>query len=245
MKELKKTPKVLTNRLWRLLKKYALVRSPYEEREYLFSTSSRVQPPDNVFAANIARSLYGAFQLNSKLGDIRIEFVNGGGTNIDLMFVAEEKLLRVHEEWLDFERIHGYTECEYYQLRQAHQVDKDFFMCDHVAQELLETALDEIRGPLELSQGECVALRSKVEKRIRQMPRLIETYRIGVDQLGVSWIYNESTILSEMTNTDILYQVVLHSTRTCTDKGSAIVDLDGKCLTVCISSLLIRIDRKR
>jgi hypothetical protein len=33
---------------------------------------------------------------------MKVQFVNGGDTEIDLLFREEEKLLRVHEKWIDF-----------------------------------------------------------------------------------------------------------------------------------------------
>ncbi|EXJ87166.1 hypothetical protein A1O3_04125 [Capronia epimyces CBS 606.96] len=228
-KDFKKTPMMLNKGFWKLLAKHALVRSPYKERAHRFSASTPIPVPGDIFAVNVARGLQGSFQLNPKLQNIRIEFVQAGETEIDLMYTANENRLRIHEKWLDFERVHATSECEYYQLTHDHSVERPVFICDHVVLDLLEIALEEIRGPLGMSQGECVALRSKADKRVRQMPRLVNISASDAgDELCVSWVDSENTVLSEMFNADIMYQVELHSMTTCSEKCRDIVDRQGK-----------------
>jgi len=148
--------------------------------------------------------------------DIKVEFVKGGETEIDLLFRKEENLLRIHEKWINFQNIHEVASCEIFRLTRERPGEMEAFLCDHVVEDLFELALDDIRGPLDLDHAECVVIRRVARERIRQMPRLIKVSTTGLDnELEVSWIGNESGIVSLKYGADIRYHVTLHKVSTC------------------------------
>lgn len=151
--------------------------------------------------------------------DIKLQFVNGGDTEIDLIFREEEKVLRIHEKWIDFWRIHEDTSCEVSRLARERPVQMESFYCDHVVEDLFELALNDIRSPLELDQSEYVTLRRIARERIQQTPQLVHVFKTGrANELGVSWTGNESEIISKKYGANIQYHVTLHRMSTCRSK---------------------------
>lgn len=160
--------------------------------------------------------------------DIKIQFVKGGETEIDLLFREEEKLLRIHEKWINFQRIHEGASCEVSRLAQEQPVEMEAFSCDHVVEDLFELALNDIRGQLKLTPSESVTLRRVARERIQQIPRLINVSRTGqANELEVSWTGNECGIISKKYGTNIRYHVTLHKVSTCWPKKDELLHQAG------------------
>jgi hypothetical protein len=155
---------------------------------------------------------------------MKVQFVKGGDTEIDLLFREKGKLLRVHEKWIDFQRIHEGTSCEMSRLARERPVEMEAFSCDHVVEDLFELTLNDIRGPLKLDHSESVILRRVARERIQQIPRLIKVFRTGrANELEVSWTGNESGIISKKYGANIRYHVTLHKRSTCWSKNGELL----------------------
>jgi len=226
--DLNKRPEKLPEALWKILRKFSLARTPQEERIRLFENSETVGINEDPFVVFILRALSAALSLDRRMEHIRVQFVKGGDTEIDLLFKEEEQLLLVHEKWLDFQRIHEGASCEMSRLARERPVEKEAFSCDHVVEDLFELAINEIRGPLNLDQSESVTLRRVARERIRQIPRLIKVLRTcRANDLEVSWSGNESVIISKKYGANILYHVILHKMSTCWPKKGELLHQAG------------------
>ena len=156
---------------------------------------------------------------------LKVQFVKGGDNKIDLLFRDEEQLLRIHEKWIDFQRIHEGDSCEMSRLARDRLVEMEAFSCDHVVEDLFELVLNNIRRPLKLDQSESVTLRRIARERIRQIPRLTKVSRTGrPNELEVSY---ESMIISKKYGANILYHVTLHKKKTCWSKKGELLHQAG------------------
>jgi hypothetical protein len=227
--------------LWNILRKYSLVRSPQEEKVHRFAHSQTIKVKDDVFSVGVQRALKAALLLDPRLEDINIQFAKGGGTDIDLLFKEEEKVLLVHEKWANFETIHQTFSCETFRLSQR-QSGKDFpFLCDHIAEDLIELTLNDIQGPLQLPPTRCMELRRKARERIQQTPRLIKVSRTNhPNELEVSWIGNESGLISQTYGSSIQYHVMLHRMSTCRSKKNNLLHKIGMFSKGLLISLFIK-----
>jgi hypothetical protein len=89
-----------------------LPRTPHEERIHLFANSEMVEIDEDPFCVSIVRALKASLLLDPRLKHIKVQFVKGGETEIDLLFEKEECLLRIHENWINIQRIHEVASCE-------------------------------------------------------------------------------------------------------------------------------------
>ncbi|EXJ62058.1 hypothetical protein A1O7_02491 [Cladophialophora yegresii CBS 114405] len=169
--------------------------------------SPRIGLPTDVFGLNIVRALKGSFSLDSKLMDLQFEFVDGAHTSIDLLYDQNLKVLHIHGKWLNFTHMHRGSNCEFFRAIGEHPVDSDHgFVCDHVVQDLLETAFDELRIPFGLTHEGASCLRRNAVEYLRQTPRAV-TLKVptATNTLKVSWIGNESGILIRQFGANIHY----------------------------------------
>lgn len=217
--------------LWTILRKYSLARSPQEQRIYLFANSQPIETNDGVFSVGVQRALKAALLLDPALEDIKIQFVDGGGTEIDLLFNEAEKTLRVHEKWTDYKKIHLQTfSCEVFRLSQEQPRDDLAFLCDHIAEDLVELALNDIQRPLQLAQPRCFEIRREARERIQQTPRLTNVSQTNQpNELEVSWTSNESGLISKAYGANIRYHVTLHRVETCWSRRDNLLHKTGKC----------------
>jgi len=180
------------------------------------------------FCVSILRGLKACLALDRRMREITVQFVKGGATEIDMLFSVQEGLLRVHQKWADFQRIHQDAGCEVFDLSQERPMDGGAFSCDHVVEDLFELTLNQVREPLELSQSECVILRRTARERIRQMPRQIKVSSTGrAHELEVCWTGNESGIVFKNYGVHIHYHVSLHKTSTCASKNEELLYQGG------------------
>ena len=197
--------------------------TPLEQRNHLFATSKPIDPTFDSFSSNIMHALQGSFTLNAELRDLSICYVQGGETDIDLLYAEDEKLLRIHHKWLDTEQVHQATNCEFFQAS-----DSDAFFCDHVVQNLLEIALDEVRGPLDILADKAITFRRTAAECHGQMPRVIKiSAPDSGNTLMVSWVGNESGYFTENYGATILYRVTLHSTTSCRSRLESVLNDDA------------------
>lgn len=226
--DFQKCAKKLKKNLWKILRRDPpLVRTPQEERAHLFETSQRVEPENNVFATSIIRTLKGSMMLNPKLKDIQLDFVEGGATNIDVLYIQHSNQLLIHQRWLSFTYVHQDADCDLSKIERGALADVDTFFCDHAVQDLLELTLNEVSGPVQLDGNEVRALRRKANECLRQMPRHVTMIAPEVGRvIEVSWAGTESRRFAEQYGENILDIVTLHDAA-CSSRLSDILSTDG------------------
>ncbi|KIW81369.1 hypothetical protein Z517_04394 [Fonsecaea pedrosoi CBS 271.37] len=227
--ELKKQPLKLGKKLWTILRQEPpLMRTPLEERDHLFGTSQPIKPDMDIFSLSIIHALNGSFAQDPRMGNIRIEFVDGANTDIDLLYSSDQALLQIHAKWLDVVRVHQESSCEFFQVAGQQMTDESAFFCDHVVQDLLEAAFDEIREQLELTPVTAARLRRQAVEYLRKMPRAIKMSSAnGGRKLKVEWTGNESGAFMLRYGSNIHYWVTLHKERSCRQRKTEVLNVAG------------------
>lgn len=207
-----------------------MVRTAHEQKVFNFSTSPPIAIPDNAFCSTITRALRSSLKLRPALQDLEVDFVKGEQSTIDVLFNNEEKLLKVHDKWLDFSRIHEDTTCDFSQATSGQlEEEETLFCCDHIIHDLLRLALDELRGPLGLQPGTCSALRNEAAMRLQQLPRDVQmSAPESGSSIVVSWAPNHSRLFSKRFGAHLTYNVILHKMSTCADRRGDLLYHVGK-----------------
>lgn len=223
-KHLKRVPAPLSEKLWRVLRKRNLVRTPYEQCRHLFTNSSSTEEPSTSFSTNIQRGLEASLGLDIFTRGVEVEYVSGAGTDIDMLFDKEQQLLKIHEKWLNFTKVHQTAPCGISKISNVQSPDSDF-CCDHVIEEIYDLAANEIIQSLELPQADATILlrsmRLKVRENLQQMPRNISVVPSNEPgQLIYTWTNGESELVQKALGTSSTYCVTLHQERTCSQKRS-------------------------
>jgi hypothetical protein len=131
---------------------------------------------------------------------------------IDVLFNEKEKILRIHEKWIDFEVA--------FRLSQKQPGEDLSFLCDHVAEDLIQLTLNAIQRPLQLPLTSCMKLRREAHERTQQRPQLIKVSRIKrSNELEVSWTGNGASTQ---------YHVILHRVCTCRSKKDDLLHKFGR-----------------
>jgi hypothetical protein len=220
-KHLKQQPAPLSAKLWKILRKYSLVHTPEEERIRVFRNSSASEEQESVFSKSIQHGLLASLALHPRTEQVQVEYVSGAETDIDLLFDKERQLLKVHEKWLNFARIHETAPCRISMTSDV-RLSHSIFCCDHVIEELYELAVQEIIGTFTLDHGEAMkfarSIRLKVREKLQQMPRMISIKKDEPRKLVVSWTNGENDLIREALGDIGTYCVTLHRDRTCSQK---------------------------
>ncbi len=205
--------------------------TPLEERKRLFEMSPQIDPPADILSVNIVRALEGSLALEVKLSGVRIEFVEGARTNIDLLYDQQLNVLRIHGKWLDFDRMHRGSNCEFFRVTEEQSTgDDNGFFCDHVVQDLLEAAFEQLRIPFDMTQEGAASIRRNAVEYLRQMPRAINLVAPNAGKaLEVNWIGNESGILIKKFGANIHFSVTLHKASSCKTKRGLVLNIVGTC----------------
>jgi hypothetical protein len=126
-------------------------------------------------------------------------------------------------------------------MRDAREVDKDLFLCDHIVEDLLEMAISAVRGYIPIPQMQSRGLRRVARQKLERMPRLVQLSSTTTpNQLKVTWIGNESSGISKVYAKDIKYIIILHKMSTCQDKRELAFYLHtSKCILVHIISPML------
>ena len=170
--------------------------------------------PQSTFGENVLRFLKASLSLDSKLRKITIQVVEGGEMGIDLLFDKESYLLRLHERWLDFSKIHMTSTCELAKLGWYNLPSAPFF-CDHVVEDLLELVIQEVRPALDIEYQRSMDFRTKAREYIRQTPRGIQVSNKLARELEVRWTSDQNSLIIETYGGNIMYTVTLHSMSSC------------------------------
>jgi hypothetical protein len=221
-------PAKVPKTLWKLLRKFKLARTPQEEKFRLFMSSRSVCMEENIFSINLVRLLKAAMLLDERLAGIKIQAVEGGDTDIDVLYLADVKKLLLHGKWLDFDRVHIDSSCELHHLSQQQGLEINEFYCDHTAEDLFELTVNEVKGVLNLTSVETTALRRDARERIRQTPRRLQVSKTSQrGELAVTWKGNESGTIAEHYGSVIQYDVALHKASSCKTRGEDLLHCSG------------------
>lgn len=220
---LKRQPAPLSGKLWEILTKFGFTRTAHEEQNHLFRNSSASDEPLTLFSTSIQRGLRACLALNDKTQQVQVEYVSGAETDVDMLFDKEKKLLKVHEKWLNFTRVHETTPCRAITLHDIQLLDS-VFLCDHVIEELCDLAVHEIVESFSFKQSDALwfikSMRLEVREQLQQMPCEISIQPTDEPrELVVSWTDNESERVGKVLNNGA-YSVTLHRERTCSRKRS-------------------------
>ena len=122
--------------------------------------------------------------------------------------------------------------------------EADFFFCDHVFQDLFELVVNELSGPLGLSQDECISIRRTARECVQKMPRRVSVSKTGrVGELEVRWTRNDNALIAQKYSANVHYQVILHKKSTCERKAELLSFDFGQFLCAMISTTTYRLCR--
>jgi hypothetical protein len=225
-KSLKRQPAPLSNKLWRILSKYGFIRKPREEQNHLFRNSSVSDEPSTLFSINIQRGLSACLALHARTQRVQVEYVTGAETEVEMLFDKQKQLLKVHEKWLNFSRIHETTPCRASMLDEIQLLDS-IFLCDHVIEELCDLAVIEIVETFDCNVDAASrfikSMRIQVRENLQHMPREVSVQPSDEPRgLVVSWADNESERVRQVLNNGA-YSVILHRERTCAQMRSELL----------------------
>lgn len=208
-------PFPVSKALWDLLRKHSLARTPEEEQIHRFKTSSTVPSDRDPLHIGILQALKACLSLATSLSSLDLCFVDGGGTQLDLMLDTDKDVVKIHEKWLCFDRVHKETPCDVFDLVKEGKVEKQTCFCEHVVEDLFEQVLNEIGDARDIPLSRRRILRGQARSCLRSMPRSIRVSKLQGGALEVTWIGNENGIVSERHSDTIQYFVVLHKESTC------------------------------
>ncbi|KAF9876159.1 hypothetical protein CkaCkLH20_06102 [Colletotrichum karsti] len=223
--DIKKQPRKLPNRLWKVLRRFSLARTPEEQRLHLFESSSPIPPISSPFAAGVERMLRTVLSMDPRLRSVTPVFVNGGNIGINLHYKKEQKALLIHRKWLDFGKAHENSACEFSKLTTLEGgQEASAFACDHVVEDLFELAVNDLRGHLQISPMEAIDLRREARERLHQTPRDVQIANYsGGNALQVTWIGTSSGVASKYYEDRIFCIVALHAMSSCENRREELV----------------------
>ncbi|KIX97808.1 uncharacterized protein Z520_06586 [Fonsecaea multimorphosa CBS 102226] len=222
--EFQRRPVAVSRALWNLLRKFSFVRTPPEERYCLFKGSEVIAPHRTPFSAHVLRALLASLSLHPKLNNVRLIFVDGGGTDLDLAYDKEANQVHIHGKWLDFQKVHENGLCEVLRLIDGENIGGGAFFCDHVVGDLFEALLSVAGSALEISTPDLRHLRRTMRELLTLMPRLVRVAPTGaMNELEVRWVGNEGGLVSEICHSNICYHVTLHQESSCRSRRGQMV----------------------
>ncbi|RAK75472.1 uncharacterized protein BO72DRAFT_347232, partial [Aspergillus fijiensis CBS 313.89] len=133
---LRREPAGLSKKLWNLLSRYSLVRTPNEQRALLFENSQRSSLQPTQFSKHVQRGLAGCLALCSQTHNLSVEYVSGGDTDVAILFNPDTRCLKIHEKYLRPDTAHELAPCLAYTMGRANHEDSPSFFCDHIVEEL-------------------------------------------------------------------------------------------------------------
>ncbi|RDL32005.1 uncharacterized protein BP5553_09407 [Venustampulla echinocandica] len=222
---LKKNPMPLPSCIWEPLRKFGLVRTPNEHRNYLLQNAPVSQVEETTYSIGLQRALRAALALNVKTRSLNLIFKSGAKGQLDLLIDGDNLLL--YDHWLCFQQSHAKSTCRLSQL----VAKVDHFSCDHIISELYGMILSELQSVSKLEpiyQDEDNSLCQMVSENLRHMPRMIRVEKtLKPGELAVSWTDPESQMAFELHGLDLKCQVTLHRESTCAGEKVELLCIDG------------------
>ena len=220
-----KKPVKIPKKLWEVLSKNRLLRTPQEELRILFARAEGVTTLDSPFATGMIRRLKAALWLNQDTRDIDVRVVRGVQSGISALFDEFCGVLRIHERWVEYQHVQkdvkeldrkeSYVRQDVYQVPETSTNDRGWEdLLELMWVELLELVLDEIGRSLEFDKRSKCRLVRMARHRMGQMPRNVAASKNGYAQeLEVNW-----TGIEHKSENQARYRIVLHRASTCGPK---------------------------
>jgi len=237
---LKRTPEPLPGRLWHLLHHHGHSRCFRAERASRFRGCHAVSVPPSHYARNVDRALRASLQLYHQTASIRLLYVDVDDRDVDLAFDSEGRILYVHAKWLYLHSSHRVSDCT--ALRSMAGQHPESFFCDHVADELYQSAIQIITHELEEVRATVLELPpraiSHTRDRTRQMPRGVRATPAdrGVG-IVVTWTDGVSRQVSCLPDEERWCRVTLHHQASC-DALTALLLHETEPLCSCATTLV-------
>ncbi len=230
-KSLKKEPIRLAGPVWGPLKRYGLVRTPQEQQHHLLINALDCVEEDNVYSADVKRSLKAALALDPRTSALTLKFKCGTKDGLDLLL---DKLdLLIHEKWLDFSSSHEKTPCSLSTWATEKGINIESFSCNHVVTRLFDLLLTELTKVREREVGSRTltrsddSLRVTVQENLDQMPRLVEASTIEPGEIKVTWTDLDGDRVSRLHGLEPQCGIVLHRESTCSNKRLELLRSNG------------------
>lgn len=225
-------PAALKKKTWVSLRKFHLVRTPEEQRQYLLQNAPVATLPKTPYSRDVQRVLRAVLALDSRTQELQIEFRDRKKAELDLLLL-ERKLL-INDKWLDFNSSHEQSSCSTFREANAANIEITRFSCSHIVENLYDLIL------VELSKGHATQkakspysddyLRLMVSEKIDQMPCKVDVLQGSVaGMLVVEWFHAESAKLSRMHSLELMGRITMHRESTCSDKKLELLTL-GICI---------------
>ncbi|KAL4961378.1 uncharacterized protein BDV14DRAFT_203829 [Aspergillus stella-maris] len=208
--ELKKQPRPLSEVLWKILRRYSLVREPMEELQHQFRNSRIIELPNTAFAQGLARTLQALMALDPRTATIKVVFVRCDIHTVDLAYSEKENMLYVHEKWLELPTAPSLEE-----LEVSLHLGPDAFFCQHMVEKLYRRTLAIVFKQSSETQAahDHTALLELSHQKLRQMPRMIEaSLAEGDTAVRISFYTGHSHAFVMLLGARVHYLVALHIT---------------------------------
>ncbi|KAF4985700.1 hypothetical protein FDECE_16375, partial [Fusarium decemcellulare] len=98
-----RTPFELQNTYWDILNTFNMVRSAEDEQRCRFLAADPLIVPEEDFAQQIDRLLRGILCTCPQTKDTELKFVKAGNLLLQTFYLEEERLIKVHERWLNLD----------------------------------------------------------------------------------------------------------------------------------------------
>ncbi|OCL08624.1 hypothetical protein AOQ84DRAFT_388718 [Glonium stellatum] len=217
----KRTPVLISEGLWNLLRHYKVCRSPDEERQKRFRTAKATTQEPTTFSKHMIRSLNACLVTHKSTAAISIAFVeDNDDLGIDVLYSNDDKRWNIHEKWLTYEGAHEHTLCDRPDSdlgQTSADPMSDGFYCDHAVISLFSLMIDQLpenNGRVSFPADIKHFLKSIATVRMPQMVREVEVCPNDHEgQLVVSWQSAERQIVAKNSHNKI--HVKLHHEDTC------------------------------
>jgi hypothetical protein len=91
----------LPDSYWSVLDKYKLIRTAEQEQRRRFLDAQVVAAPPTHFAQETSRLIRACLRSCPQTSDTSIQFVSAGLLSLQTSYVADERLSKIHERWLE------------------------------------------------------------------------------------------------------------------------------------------------
>jgi hypothetical protein len=233
---LKKKPSALSGRLWSVLRRHKLLRTPEEQRRRLLPNSSFRH---TAYSNGLTRILKAVLALDPRTKDLHISFRKSESAVLDCSLDGSHLL--IDENWLDFDasHVHGFSGCRLFTDTPVKRRNIELFSCGHIVIDLYILILAKLcragdsKAEHEIPTDPKNNIYRKINEKILYMPQKVEcSPGSNAGELLVSWEAFEADKNLELHNTSAPGGVVLHRESTCLAKKDELLvsGFDSKCL---------------
>ncbi|KAJ5240491.1 uncharacterized protein N7469_002082 [Penicillium citrinum] len=115
-----------------------------------FGMPRSVAPPDTIFSRTVQKALRACLALLDSMRGIHVVYAQGVEGRADVLYDPQQRTLKIHRRWLDFEAIHQRQSCRHWIPRGPNKGSGKYelFFCGHVVEELLSLCISSVFGPL-------------------------------------------------------------------------------------------------